>query len=119
MIFSSFALGGVNGDIRIVGCRCAVPRNLGPFEGTKQACRARRGERPPAPDLIFVRVELRPRPHFPFSLRLKFSFIRLRAAVHLKFLSASNMDGEKRQLRRRLFVSEITNGKDNIRKTET
>ena len=42
----------------------------------------------PAPDLIFVRVELRPRPHFPFSLRLKFSFIRLRA-VQLKFLPPS------------------------------
>ena len=75
-----------------------------------------RGE-PPRPDLIFVRVELRP--HFPFSPRLKFSFIRLRAAVQLKFHPASRahiQHREKRQLRIRLFVPEITNGKDKIGK---
>ena len=53
-----------------------------------------------APDLIFVRVELRPRPHFPFSLRLKFSFIRLRAAVPSSQVSLCFQHGEKRQLRK-------------------
>ena len=63
-------------------------------------------------DPIFVGVELR-----TFRFRSG-SNSRLFGPAHLKFLSAAREHSEKRQLRLRLFVPEITNGEDKIRKTE-